>query len=94
MKCIKFSGIINTKELPNLSQKTRSGINYQEDKNLSFNGFCCASEPLSKNKRKQKVRQILGSCQKAEKAVEYEGESNTHCSLCPWNFSQKPVEKA
>ena len=28
-------------------------------------GFCCSSKPQSENERKQKDRQIVGSCQRA-----------------------------
>ena len=45
---------------------------------------------LSKNERKRKNKQIIGFCQKAEKAVEHEGESNTKCSRWYWNGSQRP----
>ena len=31
-------------------------------------------------KRKQKDRKILGPCQRAKTAVEYEGDSDTDCS--------------
>ena len=34
--------------------------------------------------KKWNDRQILGSCQRAEKAVEHKGESNTNCGWCPW----------
>ena len=38
-------------------------------KNLSFNGFCHSSRSQSLNERKQKDRQILGSCHWVEKTV-------------------------
>ena len=40
-----------------------------------------------KNKRKQKDRQILGYCERAEKAVEDESDSDINCSWCSWNSS-------
>ena len=43
----------------------------------------------SENERKQKDRQILGSCQRAEKAMEYEGDSDTNNSWGIRNSSQE-----
>ena len=43
-----------------------------------------------------KDRQISGFCQRAEKAVEHEGDNDTDCSCCPWNgpkSSGKETEK-
>ena len=39
---------------PNADQKTRSGVNYQEENNLPFRGFCHFGIPLSKKERKRK----------------------------------------
>ena len=39
---------------------------------------------------KIKDGKILGSCQRAETTVEYEGNDETNCSWCPWNGSQRP----
>ena len=52
-------------------------------------GFCFSSWLQSENERKQKYRQILGSWQRAEKAVEYEGDSDTNCNWCTWNSLQR-----
>ena len=38
-----------------------------------------------KRKENKKDRQIFGSCQRNEKAVEYEGDSDTSCSWWAWN---------
>ena len=38
-----------------------------------------------KIKENKKERKILWSCQRAEKAVEHEGDIDTNCSWCPWN---------
>ena len=45
----------------------------------------------NKNKRKQRDRQILGSCQTAVNAMEREGDTN--CNWCPWKSSQKVGKK-
>ena len=44
------------------------------------NGFCHFSRQQRENKRKQKDRQILGSCQRAEKTVEHESDSDNNCN--------------
>ena len=46
----------------------------KKKKNLSSAEVCCPSRQQSQNKRKRKDRQILGSCLRAEKAVEYDGD--------------------
>ena len=46
------------------------------------------SADKSKNKRKQKDRQILWSCLRAKNAVEHEGDGDTICSWCLWNGLQ------
>ena len=46
-----------------------------------------------RNKRKRKDRQILGSCLKTEKVVEYEGDGDTNCNRCTWNDSYGLGEK-
>ena len=38
--------------------------------------FCCFSGSQSENGRKQKDRQILGSCLRVEKAVEYYSDND------------------
>ena len=40
-------------------------------------------------KESLKNRQIPWSCQKAEKAVQHEGENDTNCSLFTWNGVQR-----
>ena len=55
----------------------------QNKKNLSTSEFYCCSWPLSKNARKQKDRQILGSCQRAEKAREHEIDGGANGNWSP-----------
>ena len=43
----------------------------------------------SESKENQKDVQISGPCQRAEKAVEYESDSNTNYSWSPWNSPQE-----
>ena len=59
---------------------------------MAFNGFCCSNEPLSENKRKRKDRQILGSCQRAEKVVEHEDGGDTNRNLNSWNSSHTTIK--
>ena len=40
-------------------------------------------------KEKEKNGQILGSCEKAEKSMEYEGEGDTNCGWSLWNAPQR-----
>ena len=55
------------------------------------NKFCCSNGPQSENERKQNDKQILGSCQRAEKSVEH-GEGGTNCS-CYLPLNPKSLEK-
>ena len=41
----------------------------------------------------EKDRQMLGSCQRAEKVVEHESDSDTNCNWCTWNGLQGLVKK-
>ena len=56
---------------------------------MSSIGFCGSSGSQSQNKRKEKDRQVFGSCQRAEKVVEHEGDSDANCSWCSWNGSSR-----
>ena len=47
---------------------------------MSSSGFFYSGWPLSETKINWKDRQILGSCQRAEKTVEREGDSDTSSS--------------
>ena len=60
---------------------------------MSSSGFCYSSKSKSENKRGWKDRQIFGSCQRAEKAVEHDGDGDTNCSWDAWNSSQRLEEK-
>ena len=71
-------------------QKTR----LTKKENLSSSKFCCFVRPQSKNKRKQKDRQILGPCLRTKKIMEHEGDSDTNCSWCVWNGPLRLWEKA
>ena len=41
----------------------------------------------------QKDKQILGSCQRAEKPVEHEGDIDTNYSWCTWDNFQRLRKK-
>ena len=47
------------------------------NKRMSSIEICCSGGSQIKTKRKWKDRQILGFCQRAEKAMEHEGDSDT-----------------
>ena len=64
-----------------------TSINNQK-KNLFSRGFYYSCGPQSKNKRNQKERQIIRSCLRTEKAVEYENDSDTNCCWCTVNSHQ------
>ena len=59
---------------------------------MFFNGFYYSDKQLSENKRTWKDKQILGSYQRSEKAVEHKNNSDTSYSWCPWNIP-KVLEK-
>ena len=63
---------------------------FNKKKNLSLSGFSCSTKPQNenKNKTKPKDRQILISCQRAEKTLEHEDNGNTICCQCSWNSPQ------
>ena len=49
---------------------------------------------MRENKIKQKdLKNIYESCQRDEKAVEHEEDSDTNRSWSSWNSSQKPEER-
>ena len=41
------------------------------------------------HKERMKDSQILTSCQRVEKAVEYEVDSNINCDCCTWKSSER-----
>ena len=43
-------------------------------------------------KESKKIGKILGHCLKTKKAVKHEGDSDTNCSWCTWNSSQRLVK--
>ena len=69
MRPIKFSETLRYKQI---IQKTRPCVAKEEKK--SYSGFCNGSGPQSENQRKYK--QILGSFQRIEKAIEYKISDN------------------
>ena len=52
----------------------------EKKENLPYSGLCRLGEPQSENQRKQKERQVLGPCQRTEKAVEHVSNGDTN-----WN---------
>ena len=56
-------------------------------KNLLSRWILYPGRQQSENKRKQKDRQILGPCQRTKKTVKC--DSDTSCSWCTWNSSQR-----
>ena len=50
-------------------------------------GFCCSSEPLSEINKRLKAGKIPGPCQRIEKVVEHQGDSDTEFN---WNFWNNP----
>ena len=57
---------------------------------INKNQSIFASWLKNKNVRRRKAVQIPGSCQRADKAVEHEGDSDTNRSWNTWNSLQKP----
>ena len=48
--------------------------------NLSVSRFCHSSRP--KNENKSEKRQIVGSCQRAEKTVKHKSDGDTNGNWC------------
>ena len=68
----------------------------KKKKNLLFGRFCCYHGSESDNERKQKDGNIIGSCQRAEKAVEHKSDGDNSWSWCARKFPQgleKRLEK-
>ena len=63
----------------------RWSINEKKKDILQFKWFCRSGKSENKNKRKRNGRQITGSCQIAEKDVEYEVNGDINCNLYAWN---------
>ena len=78
----KTCKVYNNNNNNNNKKKKKKKKNNNNNNNLLCNKFCHSSRPLGKNKRKQKDRQIIESCQRTKKVVEHEGEGNTSCSWC------------
>ena len=82
---IKFFGILRYKWI--LAKRLHLVINKKKKVgNLLSCVFCCSCGPQSENKRKWKEKQILGPCQRTEKTMEDEGNSDTTCCWCTWNI--------
>ena len=47
--------------------------------------FAVPADPRVKLKENEKIDKISGPCQRTEKVMEYESESDTNCSWCTWN---------
>ena len=50
-------------------------------------GFCHSCRSSSKDERKWRDKQILGSCRGTEEALEHDGDTN--CSWYTWNGAEK-----
>ena len=76
----KFSGTFKYRYIsPHPGQKTRPSVDYQEKKNLSFNGFCRSRGSKSKNKRKRKKKANTRTLQENWKEGN-DGEIDINCS--------------
>ena len=60
--------------------------------NFAYSGLYRHSGPQNENQRKQKERQVLRPCQRTEKVVENEGDSNPNCIWRTWNDPQRRME--
>ena len=89
LKHTKFYLTLRFKWITQSRPEDQTLIN-KKKKNMLSSEFCCSSRPKSKNKSKWLDRQILGSCLRAEKAVEHESDNDTNCRWCSWNSPQRP----
>ena len=62
----------------------------QKKRTCQLVDFAILADHREKIKEKQEDRQILGSCQRAEKAVEHKNDDDSNWSWCPWNGPQTP----
>ena len=74
-------------------QEDKKLCSLTKKKNLSCSGFCRLGGPQNENKRKRKDKQIIGTCQKTEKAIEDEGEGDSNCNWRTWNSVLKALIK-
>ena len=79
--------ILKNNQSPNPSQKTRPNINYQKEKTCHLVDFAIPVDHKIKIKANKRIKQIYGSYQRAEKAIEHDG--NTNYGWCPGNSPQK-----
>ena len=56
---------------------------------MSSGRFCHSSGPQIENKRKQKDKQILWSCQRTKKAMEPEDDGDSNSSWCTCDNPQR-----
>ena len=84
-------GFLYTNGSLNTGQKTRRSVSQQKkrDREIWLNsGLYRRSGPPSENQRKRKERQAIRPCQRTEKAIKPEGDSDTNLNWCAWNNPQ------
>ena len=52
--------------------------------------WCCPNRP----KRKQNKEQVLRTCQRTKKAMDYKGDGYSSCNWYPWNNAQRLGKRA
>ena len=70
MRCIKFSETNIQTDHPILARRPDLQLINKKKRTCQLIGFAISAEQRE-NERKQKDRQIFGSCQRAEKVVEH-----------------------
>ena len=81
---IKLSGILRYKQIP---ASRPNQVIIDEKKNLAMEKFYLCSWSMSQNQRMWKDWQVLRSCQKTKRSVEYESNGDTNCNGSTWNGS-------
>ena len=75
MKSIIFSGTLKYKQIIQSRKKELVDVTIPKGHKVKI--------------KEKKKRQILGPCQRAEKAVKHESDGETNCSWCLWNSPQR-----
>ena len=89
--CEKTSANADVKNSKGVNYTTRPSVNKQEKICYLINSV--SVDHRVKIKESEKNRQIIGTCQRALKAGEHKGDSDTICSSYTWNSSQRIGKK-
>ena len=64
-------------------------INKKKEENLLCRKFFRVSKPQCENQRNRNEKRVLRLCERSEKDVEHESDSDTDCDWRTWNSSER-----